>query len=270
METSMAFFTHKQLHNPLHASSIVTRQRLDTLLGVEPPVNKQRERYGSPEGAVEARRLIAEAQKKYAQDQQQSQETEMQAETETESIKDLFKQWDIEDTPFVPEATITNQTPEKSAMTTQPQFFQVTNGVTQATFNYVRDNPNLTSAQIAKNLETLGFKTSSTSSLVYQMARQGLLHKDNDNRFTTIAREYSPLKAKLNRKLVKQLKPVHRVDIPRGTHGIAALTPSATPTVIPPTPSATPPALTAKYIMETLSIKEAHALYREMQSMFGG
>jgi hypothetical protein len=266
METSMAFFTHKQIHNPLHVSSIVTRQRLDTLLGVEPPVNKQRERYGSPEGAVEARRLIAEAQKKYAQDQQQSQEKEMQAETETESIKDLFKQWDSDDTPFIPEATITNQTPEKSAMTTQPQFFQVTNGVTQATFNYVKDNPGLTSAQISENMECLGYKASSTSSLAYQMARQGLFHKDNDNRFTAIVSEYSPLKAKPNRKPIKQAKPstiAYREATPRHTHGIAALTPA--------TPSATPSAtLTAKYIMETLSIKEAHALYREMQSMFGG
>jgi hypothetical protein len=228
-------------------------QKLEQLLGTAVPVNKQHERRGSPEGAIEARRLIAEAQKRFEQQQQENA-------VKSNHLQAVIDHWDNDDKSL-------STTKEQPAMTTQPQFFQVTNGVTQATFNYVKDNPGLTSAQISENMKRLGYKATSTSSLVYQMARQGLLHKDNENRFTAIAREYSPLKGKLNR---KPIKPAHRVDIPRGTHGIAALTPSATPTVIPPTPSAAPPILTAKYIMETLSIKEAHALYREMQSMFGG
>jgi hypothetical protein len=76
------------------------------------------------------------------------------------------------------------------------RFFDVTNNVTRATFDYVKQNPNLTSAEICADMTKLGYKESSVSSLIAQFAVQGLAERDDRGRYITIIDEYRPLKAK--------------------------------------------------------------------------
>lgn len=74
--------------------------------------------------------------------------------------------------------------------------FSVTNNVTRATFDFVKKNPNLTSAEICADMEKLGYKDSSVSSLIAQFAKQGLAERDDRGRYLIIVDEYRPLKAK--------------------------------------------------------------------------
>ena len=176
----------------------------------------------------------------------------------------------------------------------QRHYFQPTVGVSQISFNYVRDNPYTTVVQAVKALEQQGFKKSSLTSLYTQMIRQGHLSKDKDGKLTALIPEYRPLKASatirnmgalLRKKLAKSaptkadpppLRPTKlNIDIraikqQNGVRaGIATLNAShAQATLAQPLAQQAQP-LTAKQVLETLSIKEAHMLYRELQTMFG-
>ena len=126
------------------------------------------------------------------------------------------------------------------------------------------------------------------------MIRQGHLSKDKDGKLTALIPEFRPLKATatirnmgalLRKKLAKKAPP--KADLPplRPTKlsvnirpikqqngvqaGIATLNAShAQATLAQPLTQQAQP-LTAKQVLETLSIKEAHMLYRELQTMFG-
>ena len=98
-------------------------------------------------------------------------------------------EWDDETTDTT-QPTIT----EVHTMTTQRKYFQTTNNVTRVTFNYVRDNPGLTRIAVAQALEKQGYKKSSTTSLLGQMVKQGLIREHNGHLFTTQS-EYAPLKS---------------------------------------------------------------------------
>ena len=176
----------------------------------------------------------------------------------------------------------------------QRHYFQPTVGVSQISFNYVRDNPYTTVVQAVKALEQQGFKKTSLTSLYTQMIRQGHLSKDKDGKLTALIPEYRPLKASatirnmgalLRKKLAKKaptkadpppLRPTKlNIDIraikqQNGVRaGIATLNAShAQATLAQPLAQQAQP-LTAKQVLETLSIKEAHMLYRELQTMFG-
>ena len=176
----------------------------------------------------------------------------------------------------------------------QRHYFQPTVGVSQISFNYVRDNPYTTVVQAVKALEQQGFKKTSLTSLYTQMVRQGHLSKDKDGKLTALIPEYRPLKASatirnmgalLRKKLAKSapakadpppLRPTKlNIDIraikqQNGVRaGIATLNAShAQATLAQPLAQQAQP-LTAKQVLETLSIKEAHMLYRELQTMFG-
>jgi hypothetical protein len=100
------------------------------------------------------------------------------------ALKTTINNWEKEDM----QTTQTNTQGKK--------FFGVTNNVTRATFDYVKQNPNLTSAEICADMAKLGYKESSVSSLIAQFAVQGLAERDDRGRYITIVPEYRPLKAK--------------------------------------------------------------------------
>ena len=179
----------------------------------------------------------------------------------------------------------------------QRNYFQPTVGVSQISFNYVRDNPYTTVVQAVKALEQQGFKKTSLTSLYTQMIRQGHLSKDKDGKLTALIPEYRPLKATatlrnlgvlMRKKLTKMAKKaptkadppplrptklnidIRAIKQQNGARaGIATLNAShAQATLAQPLTQQAQP-LTAKQVLETLSIKEAHMLYRELQTMFG-
>ena len=87
--------------------------------------------------------------------------------------------------------------PSGEATMTQPQakaYFTVTNNVTRATFNYVRDNPGKTRKEITVALNEHGFKPSSVTSLLGQMVKQGQA-RDSAGLLYVTTSEYAPLKS---------------------------------------------------------------------------
>jgi len=200
----------------------------------------------------------------------------------------VLNEWDKDD------ASLSTPSQPQAESAKQRHYFQPTVGVSQISFNYVRDNPYTTVVQAVKALEQQGFKKTSLTSLYTQMIRQGHLSKDKDGKLTALIPEYRPLKASatirnmgalLRKKLAKKaptkadlppLRPTKlNIDIraikqQNGVRaGIATLNAShAQATLAQPLTQQAQP-LTAKQVLETLSIKEAHMLYRELQTMFG-
>ena len=136
--------------------------------------------------------------------------------------------------------------------------FKVTNNVTRATFDYVKNNPHQSCKTICVALEKDGYKASSIGSLLTQFVKNGLCVKDANNNYTTIANEYSPVKAS---KRLKTNQVIQKAKTTRG-QGIAALSPQSTPKAIPKTD--------IQSILNGLSILQARALYDELKKIFGG
>ena len=88
------------------------------------------------------------------------------------------------------------QTTQTNTQSKSPRFFDITNNVTRATFEYVKNHPNETSPEICASMAKLGYKESSVGSLIAQFAKQGLAERDDRGRYITIVDEYKPLKAK--------------------------------------------------------------------------
>jgi hypothetical protein len=156
--------------------------------------------------------------------------------------------------------------------TVKPNLFQTANNVTRETFNFVRDNPGLTGKQIKMRMEAQGFNASSVGSLLGQFVRTRMLELHMPTKaYRAIATEYTPiksgqLKASRARELKEVKKAIQAIKKQQPVAGIATLTaPRTQATLTQPVSQQ----LTAKQVLETLSIKEAHMLYRELQTMFG-
>jgi len=74
------------------------------------------------------------------------------------------------------------------------KVFNVTNNVSRATFNYIKDNPGSTRKEVIKALSHQGYGEGSVSSLIAQMVRNKLIHVTNDLYYAD-ATEYRPLKS---------------------------------------------------------------------------
>lgn len=163
----------------------------------------------------------------------------------------------------------TNSTTKES---TVKQLFKTTNNVTRETFNFVRDNPAQTARQIKMHMVARGFNDSSVGSLLGQLTRSKMLELHMPTKtYRALTKEYTPIKIstlKLSRTLEKRAakKAALAQKKTNAVAGIATLTATHTQATVAP-PAAQQ--LTAKQVLETLSIKEAHVLYRELQTMFG-
>ena len=159
------------------------------------------------------------------------------------------------------DAAIETITTKAKEATMPKQYFQTTNNVTRATFDYVKNNPGNTRTQIVAALAAQGFKKGSTGSLLGQMSKQGLLREANGTMFAA-KDEYIPLKTSRNKDQVKPVvKPVAK-----------KVQAKPRPTFIPPTeaPVQINAAWDAETLLNNLSIKQARALYDELRKIFGG
>jgi hypothetical protein len=189
-------------------------------------------------------------------------------------VVQLLDEWAQE---HKPETTMT-QTPTPTPST--PAL-----SISEQTFNLVRDNPYISVTDAVKQLKTRGHLASTTTSLISQMVRSGMMSRDKDNSLSALQKKYTPIQAAPARAHRKERAKANRVALAAkrqerdirvkvrnaASEGIATLT--ATRAQAAPFPSIspdpTPTLLTAKQVLETLSIKEAHMLYRELQTMFG-
>lgn len=83
---------------------------------------------------------------------------------------------------------------EKPVQAGKTNLFEVTNNVTRATFNYVRDNPGCTMAEIKEAMSA--FNSGSVGSLLTQFVLQNQITRDAAGKHTTISNEYKPLMAR--------------------------------------------------------------------------
>lgn len=139
--------------------------------------------------------------------------------------------------------------------------FKVTNNVTRATFDHVKDNPHQSCKTICATLEKRGYKSSSIGSLLTQFVKNGLCARDANGNYTTIANEYTPIKL---RKQVKAKQVIAKAKATRG-EGIAALGAQPTQRVAPIVT-----AWDADTIINNIGLKQARALYDELKKIFGG
>jgi hypothetical protein len=155
------------------------------------------------------------------------------------------------------------QQPQEKAPMPKPHY-AITNNVTRATFEFVRDNPGSRYRDALTALVAQGYKESSITALFSQMRRAGLLVRDADDRYTAVGKEYVPMKAaeKSNHKSVKHFtnKPVK-----------PAKPPKAEPTfVFAPAPAPVVTTNDVDYLLNTLPIKQARELYDALHKIFGG
>ena len=136
--------------------------------------------------------------------------------------------------------------------------FKVTNNVTRATFDFVKNNPRQSCKTICKALEKQGYKPASVGSLLTQFVKNGLCARDANSNYTTIVNEYSPIKAN---KRLKVNQVIQKAKTTRG-EGIAALSPQ--PTYV------TVSEWNVQAVLNDMSIVQARAMYDELKKIFGG
>ena len=162
------------------------------------------------------------------------------------ALSGILSEWELD-----------NKQQEKQVKTTTyVPHFKVTNNVTRATFDYVKNNPHQSCKTICAALEKDGYKPSSIGSLLTQFVKNGLCVRDANSNYTAIAKEYTPIKV---RKQLKAKQVIAKAKATQG-QGIAALSPQ--------------PMVKAVWDVETvinnIGLKQAHALYRELHTYFGG
>jgi hypothetical protein len=147
---------------------------------------------------------------------------------------------------------------ENQIMNRQPKVapFPVTNNVTRATFNQVRDNIG-TTVHTVEALMQRGFKKSSVTSLITQMLRQSIIKKNAQGLLYTDLKEYTPIKG--NKKPKKKVVIIKRRET---SAGIAALNPDTAPVIKPP--------WTPAEVLDKLTVIQARALYDELMRIFTG
>lgn len=148
-----------------------------------------------------------------------------------------------------PETTTTETTKETTV-------FKPTTNTSRACFEIVRDNPYKTKREYIKLLEQKGFKASSTSSLLSQMTRQGLLSVDDMGLMHSNQTEYSPLKA---------------VKVFKAKKAKTSKLRTSEPVVEPKREVINVPVRTnIEVILDTITLSEAHELYSKLHKYFGG
>jgi hypothetical protein len=158
------------------------------------------------------------------------------------------------------------QQPQEKAPMPKPHY-AVTNNVTRATFEFVRDNPGSSYRDARTVLVAQGYKESSITALFSQMRRAGLLVRSADGSYTAVGKEYVPMKAsaKSNHKSVK-----HFTNKPVKAEPTKAKPTKAKPTfVFAPAPAPVVTTNDVDYLLNTLPIKQARDLYDALHKIFG-
>lgn len=214
------------------------------------------------------------------------------------ALSRTLQQWDDDDGEQVPQpsstinTTINNSVPQPSQNIQgipMTKAFNVTNNVSRATFNYVRDNPGSTRKEIIAALEHQNYASGSVSSLIAQMVRNKLIHITN-NLYYADADEYRPLKSlkaikKLEAKAEPKPKRKYTKRTDAGVTGIGALlrekleaTPNPvyhedqTPPVVPERKGFVSLVRnrTPESIIDNMTVYQARELYDHLKQLFGG
>jgi hypothetical protein len=164
--------------------------------------------------------------------------------------------------------------PETTEQPKETTVFKPTNNVTLSTFNFVRDNSGCARNDAIRVLVQQGHKKSSVSSLIGQMLRQGHIYKDSDGLLRPNGKEYTPIKsAKTMAKREAKVKKPKTSKVRTSEPSPEALTAAATAMGginMLVDHDHTPIRTSIDIIMDTVSLNDAHELYRRLHLYFGG
>ena len=134
--------------------------------------------------------------------------------------------------------------------------FRITNNVTRAVFDFVRNNPGLLRSEIRNALVAQGYKDGSVTSIVSQLRHAGQITCLPTGTYHTVAKEYEPIKyaAKKRKTQIESTTTLQALATHKGV-----TTSKAVPT----------PINNVEHILNTLPIKQARALYDELHKIFG-
>lgn len=164
--------------------------------------------------------------------------------------------------------------PETIEQPKETTMFKSTNNVTQATFNFVRDNSGCARNDAIRLLVSQGHKKSSVSSLIGQMLRQGHIYKDSDGLLRPNAKEYTPIKSSktIAKREAKAKKPKsYKVITSKPSQEALDAAAEAMGGInMLVDHKHTPIRTSIDIIMDTVSLNDAHELYRRLHLYFGG
>lgn len=157
----------------------------------------------------------------------------------------------------------------------KPSLFQVTNNLSRATFEHIKNNPDLRN-RVTHALVAKGYKYNSVSAIIGHMLLQGIVQPDDEGVLHTTVPEYVPLKsaASLKRKkaqaqgrkkvivnvrerTVREEKEESKRPVSSSAVGLPALVKEEK---IPRVDA----------LLRSLSVLEARELYDALRNIFGG
>lgn len=129
-------------------------------------------------------------------------------------------------------------------------------GVSQATFDHIKNNPGKSIQAVVRALEAQGYKTTSTTTLISAMVRNGIVQKDRDKRLVAVTETHVPAQTtkKVKERGVKQ--------------GIAAVQPQAAPATVEAPP--TVKEFDVDALIDSLTLRQAMELRKRLNDMWMG
>lgn len=207
------------------------------------------------------------------------------------ALSKTLQQWDDDDdgesfpVPSAQPVSISSQPTQPTQGIPMTKAFHVTNNVSRATFDYIKNNPGSTRKEIIKALEHQGYSQGSVSSLIAQMVRNKMAHATNDLYYADVS-EYRPLKSLKAIKKMEGLAPApKRKYTKKETAGIGALLREKLEAAPAPAhhEDQTPPIVasrkgfvslvrnrTPESIVDNMTVYQARELYLHLKTLFGG
>lgn len=264
----------KHAHNPKPKMQLMPASKVETILHGAPLADIHREERLTKE--IERNKAIHQAAKMQREENrkliyvQKQEELKMSAlreslekalaakEARAAKLQSTLDDWSDDEDTRAPVVIDTKQTKEKEVATVEkPQ------SISKTTFDYILNNPRHTAKQVVDVLYKMyGFNPSSTTSLIAQMLRAGLLSRA-DGKLYPMVSAYTPIpsppknpKPKASTAQPSDFNNFQAVK-PKDTGGIAAL--ASKPDV----------AHNITSLLDNISVNEARALYMELKKLFG-
>ena len=138
---------------------------------------------------------------------------------------------------------------------------RIVNNISRTVFNFIHGNPGIKRQDARQRLVAQGFKDSSVTSLTSQMLRTNMIRVDENDCLFAMRQEYAPVQS-------KKSTPKRKVVVISRPRPAPVVEPQVEPVVKPATAIKT--TWDAATALANLSVKDAHALWVELNKMFGG
>jgi hypothetical protein len=160
--------------------------------------------------------------------------------------------------------------PETTMTQTKPAtpYFTTTNNVCRATFDCIKNNPGKSRQELAALLGKEGYKKSSTTSLMGQMIKQNMVRDTGGGLFAVVP-EYTPIKSYKAFANQQAQTPQRKVVTITNTRTGKVINPKPAP-VAAPVAAPVEKEWEPKDVIDTLTVRQALALFKELRNLLVG